>query len=428
MGVVQSVLDGSVDISSLIISKSLSKEAKDYTSTAPHVTLTRKLQKRDLHTAPRMGDRVPFVIVARGDKSVKKHEKAEDPLYVIQHDLQIDREYYLMNQLRNPVERILEPLIPGITERLFSTAPCTVYLPPSVALRAKRLTTARVSTGSTESRLAMLASAGASAAAQSPAPPPPPPQPPKKKAAAKKAGKLLPGQCGLFTGENGKPEVLVPLEEGGPTRKSWAKAPPKKPKAHIAGQTTVLDQKTYVKAPERDITKPKEGYIAVNIRYRIAAATPVVSKESIARFGMIMPKCLACRVMITPDSLTEQELTRDVVVPVCKPCREAWRAAGRSEVAEISRLRGEYQALADEAAAKFKHHWDICAKCPAIKSVEEIELCMAKDCPNFYPRTAAKSKVSKFDNTMRRLKSVCGCSCACGGGGADCGMIEAAKQ
>ena len=182
MGVVQSVLDGSVDISSLIISKSLSKEAKDYTSTAPHVTLTRKLQKRDLHTAPRMGDRVPFVIVARGDKSVKKHEKAEDPLYVIQHDLQIDREYYLMNQLRNPVERILEPLIPGITERLFSTAPCTVYLPPSVALRAKRLTTARVSTGSSESRLAMLASAGgapASAdAAQAPAPPPPPPQPP----------------------------------------------------------------------------------------------------------------------------------------------------------------------------------------------------------------------------------------------------------
>ena len=402
MRVVQSIMDGSIDVSLLIISKSLSKEAKDYTATAPHVTLTRKLQKRDLHTAPRMGDRVPYVVVARGDSSIKAHEKAEDPLWTIQHDLQIDRQYYLMNQLMKPVERILEPLLPGITSRLFSAAPCTIYIPSSVAAKARKLTKARTGTGASESQFALVVgSSSSSPAAATPKPAA------KKKPVARGdlTARLVPGQTSLLMNEmSGKPTILKPLGDA-PQLKSWAKAPPKKPKAHVSGQTEVFKTAAYVKPPERDITRPEEGYAAVDIRYKVAAGTPVVSKDSIAKFGRIMPKCLACRASITPDMLSESDLTQDAVAPVCSLCRTQWRESGKSVSAEFARLKESYLREAAEADARCKALWSICMTCQNVKSVEDVPICGAKDCKNFYPRTAAKVRRGRLDNTLGRLQS-----------------------
>lgn len=432
MKVVQSIMDGSIDISLLVISKSLSKESKDYTSTAPHVTLSKKLEIRDVHTAPRMGDRVPYVITASGDKNIKTHEKAEDPLYAIEHNLQIDRQYYLMNQLRNPVERILEPLLPGITARLFSPTHCTIYLPPSVASKAKKLTTARTGTGASESRFALLSSGPKGIPAPTIAsesvtamegvistsvpitslppvpPPPPPPKPaPKKKAAAKRddpLAKLVSGQTSLFTNHFGKPELLKPLDEV-PQLKSWAKAPPKKPKAHIAGQTAVSDTKEFVKAPERDLTKPEEGYIAVDIRYKVVAGSPVVSKDSIARFGYMLPKCLSCEAVITPAMLTAADLAQDRVAPVCALCRTSWASEGKDVQAEMARLKANYLKTVEEADAQCKTLWDICVKCQNVKAIEDVPICGAKDCKNFYPRTTAKVRRGRLDNMLDRLQN-----------------------
>lgn len=56
---VQSVANGTIDLSKLIISKSLSKEPQDYKPTPPQAQVALNMRARNPHTAPKMGDRVP---------------------------------------------------------------------------------------------------------------------------------------------------------------------------------------------------------------------------------------------------------------------------------------------------------------------------------------------------------------------------------
>ena len=65
-----------VDISQLIITKELTKTDKDYANKQAHVELANKMKKRDPGSAPKLGDRVPYVIIA-GAKGAKAYEKAE---------------------------------------------------------------------------------------------------------------------------------------------------------------------------------------------------------------------------------------------------------------------------------------------------------------------------------------------------------------
>jgi DNA polymerase delta subunit 1 len=108
---ISKLLMNKIDISQLIISKSLSKspDSDDYKVRMAHVELARKLAKRDPATAPVVGDRVPYVMTQKGPRA-KGYEKAEDPLYVLQNNLPIDTQYYLTNQLTKPLTRIFEPI------------------------------------------------------------------------------------------------------------------------------------------------------------------------------------------------------------------------------------------------------------------------------------------------------------------------------
>ena len=63
-----------VDISQLVITKELAKT--DYTAKQAHVELAAKMKKRDAGNAPKLGDRVPYVIVAAA-KGTPAYEKAE---------------------------------------------------------------------------------------------------------------------------------------------------------------------------------------------------------------------------------------------------------------------------------------------------------------------------------------------------------------
>ena len=69
------------------------------------------MRRRDPGSAPQLGDRVPYVITAVGNKNTAAYAKAEDPLYVLQHNIPIDAKYYLENQLANPLMRIFEPIL-----------------------------------------------------------------------------------------------------------------------------------------------------------------------------------------------------------------------------------------------------------------------------------------------------------------------------
>ncbi|XP_077545461.1 DNA polymerase delta 1, catalytic subunit [Haemaphysalis longicornis] len=99
-----------VDISQLVITKELTKNDGEYAAKQAHVELANRMRKRDAGSAPNLGDRVPYVIVA-GSKGMAAYLKSEDPMYVLEHSIPIDTQYYLDNQLSKPLLRIFEPIL-----------------------------------------------------------------------------------------------------------------------------------------------------------------------------------------------------------------------------------------------------------------------------------------------------------------------------
>lgn len=126
-GQISDLLQNKMDISRLVITKSLNKGAEyalglggkkeDYKVKQAHVELAARMKKRDAGSAPQMGDRVPYVIIT-GAKGAANFEKAEDPIYVLENNLPIDCKWYLTNQLSKPLTRIFEPIIPDVEKAL----------------------------------------------------------------------------------------------------------------------------------------------------------------------------------------------------------------------------------------------------------------------------------------------------------------------
>ena len=137
---VQKLLDGHVDISELVITKSLrdkykvrKKAVKDIKTrdistymnnsdesdesesdeevkvlpNLPHVRLAERMRQRDPASAPVSGDRIRFVFTEDAKNALKPttplYERCEDPQFVEENKLKIDRLYYLEQQLRKPL-------------------------------------------------------------------------------------------------------------------------------------------------------------------------------------------------------------------------------------------------------------------------------------------------------------------------------------
>ncbi|CAL8087292.1 unnamed protein product [Orchesella dallaii] len=113
--VISDLLRNKLDISQLVITKELTKTEKEYAAKQAHVELANKMKKRDAGTAPKLGDRVPYVIIAAA-KNTPAYQKAEDPIYVLENNIPIDAIYYLENQLSKPLTRIFEPILGEKTE------------------------------------------------------------------------------------------------------------------------------------------------------------------------------------------------------------------------------------------------------------------------------------------------------------------------
>ncbi|MCP9257910.1 DNA polymerase [Dirofilaria immitis] len=118
--VISDLLCNRIDISELIITKELTRSSNAYAAKQAHVILAERMRERDAGSAPRLGDRVPYVIVAKGQK-VPAYEKAEDPIYVLQNNIPIDTAYYLENQLAKPLARIFEPVLGDKAETILTT-------------------------------------------------------------------------------------------------------------------------------------------------------------------------------------------------------------------------------------------------------------------------------------------------------------------
>jgi DNA polymerase delta subunit 1 len=104
------LLNGQVPIKKLIISKNL---RNDYArpETIAHYQLVEKMKLRDLNSAPKPGDRVPFVYINIKDPTALSWKKVEDPVYVQENNIPIDYLYYFEHQLKNPLKTIFDILL-----------------------------------------------------------------------------------------------------------------------------------------------------------------------------------------------------------------------------------------------------------------------------------------------------------------------------
>lgn len=119
--VVSDLLQNRIDLSLLVVSKTLTRATSDYEAKQAHVFLVEKLRKRDSGSAPSLGDRVPYVIIRGATKNEKAYTRAEDPIYVLENSIPIDANYYLENMLRKPLERIFSAVMKR-PETLFTGA------------------------------------------------------------------------------------------------------------------------------------------------------------------------------------------------------------------------------------------------------------------------------------------------------------------
>lgn len=109
---VSDLLLGKVDMSQLLITKALTRSVSAYADGGKqaHVELVARMMKRDPGSAPKVGDRVPYVMIA-ADKKAKNYEKSEDPIFVLNNGLTVDAPWYLAHQLQKPISRLFEAVL-----------------------------------------------------------------------------------------------------------------------------------------------------------------------------------------------------------------------------------------------------------------------------------------------------------------------------
>lgn len=109
---VNRLVNREVDMAELEVSNFLRKDLKD--DHHPHIQVVKNMEARHAFGIPRVGDRVPYVIL-EGRKDSKIYERAEHPKYVQEQGLRVDLEYYLRNQMQKRLDKVLKPLpIPDV--------------------------------------------------------------------------------------------------------------------------------------------------------------------------------------------------------------------------------------------------------------------------------------------------------------------------
>ena len=76
-----------------------------------HVALVERMRERDVNSAPKPGDRIPFVYIDTGNPLDTSAKKTEDPVYVEENKIPIDYLYYFEHQLLGPIENIFSVIL-----------------------------------------------------------------------------------------------------------------------------------------------------------------------------------------------------------------------------------------------------------------------------------------------------------------------------
>ena len=99
------VLDNQIPLEKFIVSKSLRDDYKNPEQIA-HRVLADRMTQRDPGTAPKVGDRLQFVYVAENKSKAKQGDRIEEIGYVRKNNLTPDSQFYISNQIQNPVAQL----------------------------------------------------------------------------------------------------------------------------------------------------------------------------------------------------------------------------------------------------------------------------------------------------------------------------------
>ena len=99
------VLENKIPLEKFIITKSLRDDYKNPVQIS-HRVLADRMAKRDPGTAPKVGDRIPYIYVAENKKASKQGDRIEHLDYVRTNNLTPDTAFYITNQIQNPVAQL----------------------------------------------------------------------------------------------------------------------------------------------------------------------------------------------------------------------------------------------------------------------------------------------------------------------------------
>mmetsp|Transcript_20940 Transcript_20940/g.67436 ORF Transcript_20940/g.67436 Transcript_20940/m.67436 type:complete len:1107 (+) Transcript_20940:3-3323(+) len=118
---ISKLLMNEMDMGKLVISKAFTRSADQYEAgnRQAHVVLAERIRKRDPGLAPKVGDRIPYVMV-KGAAKAKAWEKAEDPIFVLDNNIPLDTDWYLEHQLSEPIKRLFDPLVDDVKLQVLS--------------------------------------------------------------------------------------------------------------------------------------------------------------------------------------------------------------------------------------------------------------------------------------------------------------------
>jgi DNA polymerase elongation subunit (family B) len=104
----QRLIRGEYPMNELVISKTLRSKYANPTRIA-HKVLADRMRERDPGSAPEINERVPYVYIEHDakNKSLLQGDKIEHPSYITDNKLKINYEFYITNQLSNPISQLL---------------------------------------------------------------------------------------------------------------------------------------------------------------------------------------------------------------------------------------------------------------------------------------------------------------------------------
>jgi DNA polymerase elongation subunit (family B) len=107
------MIEGQFDLNMFIISKTLSSYYKDPESIA-HAVLAQRMAERDPGNKPQSNDRLPYVFIKIDEEHGVEYlqgDRIEHAPYVKKHNLKVDYEKYILNQIMKPVSQLFELVV-----------------------------------------------------------------------------------------------------------------------------------------------------------------------------------------------------------------------------------------------------------------------------------------------------------------------------